>query len=609
MKYIKTLFLFSILHLLSSTLLFSQDENYDAVYLQINKEYTLNPDGSMDYRYVKKQKLQTYRSFNSLYGETFIVYNPDFQSLKINDVYTIMADGKKVVAPANAFNEVLPGFAANAPAYNKLKEMVVTHPGTERGAVLNLDYLLHTSKGFYPALMGNELLAEYEPVKELTLKVRVPVSVRLNFSLLNINYNADLYDEGNYKVYSWTFRDIPAIAAEDFQKSGYDLYPRLIFSTLSDRESVYSGFLKQSAFSYQLSDEIKKAVGSIVSENKEETDIILKLQEKVVNEFRLWPVPLRYTGFTCRTAAETWKSNGGTLTEKAILLVALLKEAGISAEPVAVIRKSLFDPKIGSLLDIDDMIVKVMPKSIDPLYLSVSNTNSQNLKYGLPEKTLVSLRPGGKSEILQATEYRNIITCEANLTIGDKREISGEISATVLNNCDPWLALLRDKTKAKSWFSGGISSSDLKDQKVITPGPEESFTRYSVQIEKSFHKDTNYYSYSLPYLTNGLESFGIKLLPGKRMFSFEIPYLIEENYDITYSIPDDLKLFSEGKKVDLSNKAGSFYLEIKQSGKNVRVKRNIKLNKRVIDPSEYPDFKILMDYWNSEKNRKVIFSE
>ena len=85
------------------------------------------------------------------------------------------------------------------------------------------------------------------------------------------------------------FKDIPAIAPEDFQKSGYDLYPRLIFSTAKERESIYSGFTDQPAFRYQVSDEMKKVAGSIVSENKEETDIILKLQEKVVNEFKLWP--------------------------------------------------------------------------------------------------------------------------------------------------------------------------------------------------------------------------------------------------------------------------------------------------------------------------------
>lgn len=606
---LKSIFLFSIFYFLSSNFLFSQDEKYDAVYLQLNKEYTLNPDGSMDYRYIKKQKLQTYRSFNSLYGETFIVYNPNFQSLKVNEVFTIMADGKKVVSPANAFNEVLPGFAANAPAYNNLREMVITHPGTERNAVLNLDYQLHSNKGFYPALMGNELLAEYEPVKDLTVKIRIPSSVKLNYSILNINSEPAVTNEGDFRVYTWTLKDIPAIVAEEFQKSGYDLYPRLIFSTAQDRESIYSGFIQQPAFRYQVTDEMKKAAGTIVSENKEETDIILKLQEKVVNEFKLWPVPLRYTGFNCRTAAETWKSNGGTLTEKTILLVALLKEAGISADPVAVIRESLFDQKIGSLLDMEDMIVKVIPKSTDPLFLSLTTINPQNLKYGLPERALVSLRPGEKTTVLQTTEYRNIITCEATLTIGDKREINGEVSATFLNNCDPWLALLRDKNKLKSYFSGGLSSSDLKDQKVITTGPEESFTRYTFQKEKPFHKDTNYYSYSLPYLANGIESFGIKLLPKTRIAALEIPYLMEENYDITYTMPDDLILFSTEKKVDLTNKAGSFYFEIKLNGKNVQVKRNIKLNKRVIDPSEYADLKALMDYWNSEKFRKVIFLE
>ena len=237
---IKSVFLFSIFCLLSSGVLFSQDENYDAVYLKLSKEYTLNPDGSMDYRYIKKLKLQTYRSFNNLYGETFIVYNPNFQSLKINEVFTIMADGKKVVSPANAFNEVLPGFAASAPAYNNLREMVVTHPGTERNAVLNLDYQLHSDKDFYPALMGNDLLAEYEPVKDLTVRIRIPLSVKLNYSILNIISEPVVTNEGIFKVYTWSFKDIPAIAAEEFQKSSYDLYPRLIFSTAQDRESIYS---------------------------------------------------------------------------------------------------------------------------------------------------------------------------------------------------------------------------------------------------------------------------------------------------------------------------------------------------------------------------------
>ena len=197
----------SVFCLLISDLGFSQDENYDAVYLQLKKEYTLNPDGSMDYRYVKKLKLQTYRAFQSLYGESFVVYNPDFQSLKVNEVYTQMADGKKNPSPENAFNEVLPGFSANAPAYNKLREMVITHTGTERNAILNLDYTLHTKKGFYPCLMGNELLSEVEPVKDLTVVIKVPSNATLYFNILNSSSTPVITKE----AVSYTHLTLPTI--------------------------------------------------------------------------------------------------------------------------------------------------------------------------------------------------------------------------------------------------------------------------------------------------------------------------------------------------------------------------------------------------------------
>jgi hypothetical protein len=141
----KKIFILSVL-VIAATCLFAQDANYDAVYNKLSKTYTLNPDGSIEYSYSKELKLQTYRAFHNLYGETFIVYNPEYQELKINKVQTIMADGKKVNAPSNAFNEVLPGFAAGAPAFNGLREMVVTHPGTERNAVLLIDYTILTKK-------------------------------------------------------------------------------------------------------------------------------------------------------------------------------------------------------------------------------------------------------------------------------------------------------------------------------------------------------------------------------------------------------------------------------------------------------------------------------
>jgi hypothetical protein len=83
------------LFLLVSTFSFGQYEKYDAYYNKITKEYTVYPDGAYDYREVKEITLNTHYAFHRLFGESFIIYNPDYQELQINECYTTMADGKR----------------------------------------------------------------------------------------------------------------------------------------------------------------------------------------------------------------------------------------------------------------------------------------------------------------------------------------------------------------------------------------------------------------------------------------------------------------------------------------------------------------------------------
>jgi len=608
MKKIFSLLFFSAFSLLNSDFVFSQDENYDAIYLQLKKEYTLNTDGSWDYRYIKKQKLQTYRSFNNLYGETFIVYNPDFQSLKVNEVYTIMADGKKNPSPANAFNEVLPGFAANAPAYNKLREMVITHAGTERKAVLNIDYVLHSKKGFYPCMMGNDLLCEVEPVKELTFIIRVPSGCKLNYSILNTTATPVVTKEGDFHVYTWNFTNVPAISTEDFQKGGNDLYPRLIFSTAKDRSDLYKEFLKRASFSYGLNTDMKNVVATISTENKEKVDVILKLQEKVVNELRLYPVPLRYTRFTCRTAQETWNSNGGTPIEKAVLLAALLKEADVEANPVFMIRNSLYDESIGSLMDVEDILVKTEQDGNEPVYLSVNTLNPQNLLYCSPDRAFIELQQGNVL-VVKSPSLKNKISMAGTFTVNDKNQLSGEVSFTEDIGTNPYLMLLRDKNKAKSLFGGGLSSSDLKDPGTTKIGMNESSIGFTVQKDKPFRSDSDYYFLQLPVLTNGIESLGIHLLPKDRTTPLEIASVMEESDDFTFVLPDKMKPFIPNEKMELKNNTGVFSFEVKTKGKKVVVHKSLKLEKRLIQPSEYTDFKALLDHWNADRYREVVFKK
>lgn len=603
----KVYLLIPFFYLLSSGLIFSQDENYDAVYLQLKKEYTLNPDGSVDYRYIKKLKLQTYRSFNSLYGETFIPYNPDYQSLKINEAYTIMADGRKNPSPANAFNEVLPRFAVNAPAYNNLREMVVTHTGTERNAIINLDYELHSKKGFYPCLMGNELLSEVEPIKELSLVIRVPLENKLNFAVLNSTAVPVITKENNFQVYTWKFTNIPAISTEDFQKGGDDLYTRILFSTAENRLTLYKEILQNSPFSFALNDEMKQAVAAIIKENREKSAILLKLQDKVINEIRLYPIPLKITVFSCRTPEQTWNSNGGTPLEKAVLLSAWLKEAGIEAEPVLIVKSNLYNETIGSLLDIEDILVRAtLPDG--PIYLSLTSLNSQDLFYCSPERVFIELNPN-EIKVEKTSSIKNELGLNGTLTVNEKNQLSGEVTFTESNGTNPYLMLLRDKSKAKSLIGGGIASSDLQDPSITKIGIKESTVVIAVQGEKVFRKDSDYYFFQLPLLTNGIEGMGIHLLPKERTTPLEISSIIEENYNLVIFLPEKMKLFLPNEKKEIKNTEGSFVYEIKTEEKKIIIHKSLKLEKQLIQPSEYSGFKALLDHWNANHYREIVLTK
>ena len=62
-----------------------EQKNADAVYLKQVKEYTLNSDGSSSYHYYHKMLYNSYLSINRFYGETFVVYNPKYQTLRLTN--------------------------------------------------------------------------------------------------------------------------------------------------------------------------------------------------------------------------------------------------------------------------------------------------------------------------------------------------------------------------------------------------------------------------------------------------------------------------------------------------------------------------------------------
>lgn len=180
----------------------------EAEFRKLSKTYTLRADGSQELRVQKELTLFTHAAMNGLYGETFIVYDPEFQELTIHESYTRQKDGTVIKTPSNALVEVLPSSAANAPAYNHLKEMVVVHTGLELGATIYLDYSIVNKAGYLPELDVCCPVKELSPVKEFIFRLNVPAGKSVRYELLNASAKPVIAQGNGMKSFIWTLKDV-----------------------------------------------------------------------------------------------------------------------------------------------------------------------------------------------------------------------------------------------------------------------------------------------------------------------------------------------------------------------------------------------------------------
>lgn len=344
---------YMLLFILSWPLVLSaKGQAYEAVFNRIDEAYTINDDGSSEYRYRKVLKLNTHLAFNNLYGETFIVYNPAYQTLKINEAYTKQADGTIVRTPDNAFNPSLPRFASDAPAYNRLTEMIVTHTGLELGCTIYLDYTISTKTGYLAATDFYRSFNDHSPIEEYQLSITAPSDLFYRQTV-----KPGVEPQRNGRTYMWKFKNIPAVFPESNIAS--NTIPFFFASTERSDEA------RAKAIGDMIAEAARGTVDNYVGKTK--FCGIAKYVGKQVDNSR---VPL-YLANRIRTPQDVADSAYGTAAEKAALFASLLKTTGTEGSIVCTFPKNVSP----SLLTLSNIYIKSGNKLISPVDGSENETS------------------------------------------------------------------------------------------------------------------------------------------------------------------------------------------------------------------------------------------
>lgn len=262
----------------------------DAEYNLIRRTYKTNADGSMDIRIRKELKLIRNRAITAYAdkGETFIEYNPAFETVTVNECYTVRADGSRVNTPENAFIHQLPSSCTDCGRLNGIRELAIVHTALEYNCTIVLDYTLHRN---------STLLTE-----RFNLKQDCPVK---RYEIRYADGHTDSYD------------NLPQTVNEPYMpaQTGFDVEFQL-------------GPIPQYTAETSLP-EARNTLAKLKQSTGKAT--VTAIRDWVVDYVHLNPVDLARVNYAVTPAREVFLSNCGTVIDRTLLLAAMLNEAGFTA--------------------------------------------------------------------------------------------------------------------------------------------------------------------------------------------------------------------------------------------------------------------------------------
>jgi hypothetical protein len=593
----------------------------DAAYDDIQHEYVLQPDGSVVHTYSHKLRLLTNFAFTRAYGESFIAYNPRWQTLEVLRSVTTMREGNKVESPFNAYNEVLPGYAAGSAPHLGLKEMVVTHVGVEAGAVIDFAYRLTTKPGMMPGLMGKVTFGSRSPIVNMLVRVVVPSDVVLEYGFARDDILPTITEEGNTRVFTWRRKDIPMVEVESQQPTLDDFLPVLHFTTATKAE-IITHCLQEAG------DEDLGPARAIVDELvKQESDPVMRaigLQRWVVDRVGRMSGPLDILGYRAMSPAATLRANTGSDLDRAVLLAAMCRAAGLEANAV------LFSGDIRN----EGMRMESEPSADGGTTHHISPDPKPDL-HSLPlypHPAVICNNLGGHVQLVldpshmqsgpmppqYSGRFYQPLTNEAEGPF-----LYGNIaisSPTTVSVISDWILADDLTVKGKSLVSSSLRRShaldlagyesvvkdalatagqglSVKPGKAEARASTETVCEAEVASEKPLGVVEGIAEFRIPAAPGGIIELHLPMGDRMRTTPIAAPGKLREECRMTLHLPKNVSAVSVPDAVEVSNTIGSVRSVIKADAHDVEVTRSIEISSPDLKAEAYPMLLELLRAW------------
>ena len=522
----------------------------DAVYHLISESYTLNADGSTEFRKRTELQIFTRMTFDH-FGETFITYNPDFQELIINEAYTIRKDGSKVETPANAFNPMLPESCTKCERLNGIRTMVVTHTALEYDAVIVLDYTIRSKNFFFQELQEKVELYDDVPIEKYVVSVTTPEYKPAKFQINgeNLHYTKSESTDKGVTSTVWTFTNLSEVPACDLVFPS--AWASLTFYTLDKPEAIISRIANQNSLNKFDNPKITEFFRSRFTEDMSDMDKVLLVRDYIHDYIQTNNLDTRTLNYMFASPQQVWETNCATPIEKDILLAGVLQSLGFDAE-LAFKRNSI-------PADLETVVRVTIDKRT--VYISTSEAEDLSLDAYTPCSFIAQ-----SGKLLNTPLKPNIVDVTANITFEN-----GKIDAPKVE----------------------ISKKDVRSPLMHTLQPQE-VSIAKVNVSQLSNK---YYEMTIDDGNYGTQVRSVDI-PADLVYNLNTKQS-EESYMYTVTLPANVRCLTKPVHKEITVENAKLLIDVQVDGQTVKITRQLNLPQEGISAKSVKKFKAMMGEWDA----------
>lgn len=479
------------------------------------------------------------------------------------------------------------------------EEVKFVVPNVRAGTVIEFSYTIRASASSLPSWQFQYKV----PVIETEYKAFIPPYYDFRQDVIGyLQPEHTIASKGGSET--WTLKEVPAFKEEPFMTTLDDYISRIDFHlskvdipgqetihVLKTWGSVVSSLMQEEDFGGQIraSNFLKKILEEEVGEEKDPKKIVTKLYEYVKRS-------VDWNGYTDVIPDHLFKKvlddKKGSSSEINLLLVTLLKKAGLEAYPVALSTRDYgairaFVPKINQF---NDLICSVM---ISEKRILLDATDKFLPMNALPLRCMneVGLLIDEKdAEWIPIEATRSRLAVTTNVTINESGELIGDLKINregiAASNCRNTIKSKGEKDYVKDLFSGKSWEVQKSSFENIENGNGALSEAHTISITDHL-QDVGERIFFNP-LVYGIQEDNpfkteVREYPVDFGTSFEDIILSKVNVPSDYEIEE----LPQSKAFALPAGAGKFFYSTNKTGNTVTVTCQLIINKSKFMPEEY----------------------